>query len=202
MNAVNSRDKRTFSSERSCFLWFAMMLLYPMVGVPVIIISGEKFGAAMPLAVGLIIFAGYFLYLRGLYRWLDRINAQRRTEIRQTYRGIYRVKGPPSSHWSWLKENIKVGDYGWERPPWGREDLIFLHGIQEQWGVVWIAGFRPEDVEYITTKPVSEYDWTDFEYDGPKPSGYYSWGISKAKLPCPFPVNTNNRKVFKWRFPV
>jgi hypothetical protein len=179
-----------------------LLLLYPAVGIPAIYIIDAHFGAGPRVTVGAIIFAGFFVYLRRLYRWADKISAQRRAEIRETYRGIYRVKGEPSSQWSWLKENIQVGDYAWERPSWRRDDLIYLHGLQEQWGVVWMAGFRREDVEYVTTKPVSEYDWRDFDYDGPKPRAAYQWGIAKAKSPCPFAVSTENRRVFKWRFPV
>jgi len=194
--------KGASSAERAIGFWFVLLLLYPSVGIPAIYIIDAHFGAGPRVTGGVIILAGFFSYLRWLYRWADRISAKRRTEIRETYRGIYRVKGAPSSQWSWLKENIQVGDYAWERPPWRRDELIYLHGLQEQWGVVWMAGFRPEDVEYVTTKPVSEYDWRDFDFDGPKPRAPYQWGMAKAKSLCPFAVSTENRRVFKWRFPV
>jgi hypothetical protein len=202
MSEAKSTAKRTSSAKRSVGLWTVLLLLYPSVGIPAICIAGAQFGAGASFIIGVIVFAGFFAWLRWLYRWADRIGAKRRAEIRETYRGIYRVKAAPSSQWSWLKENIQVGDYGWERPPWRCDDLIYLHGLQEQWGVVWMAGFRREDVEYVTTKPVSEYDWRDFDYEGPKPRAPYNWGISKAKSPCPFPVCTENRRVFKLRFPV
>ena len=202
MSDVKSPAKRSSSAERAIGLWFVLLLLYPAVGIAAIYFVDSRFGAGARITVGVIIFAGFFAYLRWLYRWADRMGAQRRAEIRETYRGIYRVKGAPSSQWSWLKENIQVGDYAWERPPWHRDDLISLHGLEEQWGVVWMAGFCHEDVEFVTAKPVSEYDWRDFDYDGPKPRAPYHWGLAKAKTLCPFSVRTENRKVFKWRFPV
>lgn len=192
---------RGLASEKVLGLWILLLLLFPVVGVPLIVYSGVHFGSGARVVVGLIVFAGYFVYLRWMYRWADKISARARAEIRERYRGIYRVKGAPSSQWSWLKENIRVGDFGWQRPAWRRDGLIYLQGLQEQWGVVWMAGFRPEDVEFVTAKPVSEYDWRDFEYDGIKPRAPYNWGISKAKQPCPFAVDTENRNVFKWRFP-
>ncbi len=194
--------KRPESAEKAIGLWFVLLLLYPAVGISAIYVIDAHFGASARVTVGAIIFGGFFAHLRWLYRWADQISARRRVEIRENYRGIYRVKGAPSSQWCWLKENIQVGDFAWERPPWRRDGLIYLHGLQEQWGVVWMAGFRPDDVEYVTTKPVSEYDWREFDYDGPKPIAPYNWGMAKAKSLCPFAVNTENRRVFKWRFPV
>jgi hypothetical protein len=202
MSEVKSVAKRPSSVERATNLWFVVLALYPAIGIPVIFSVDAHFGAGARVTAGLIIFAGFFFHLRCLYRWADRVSARRRAIIRETHRGIYRVKGAPSSQWSWMRENIQVGDYAWERPPWRRDDLIYLHGLQEQWGVVWMAGFRREDVEYVAAKPVSEYDWRDFDYDGPKPRAPYNWGMAKAKSPCPFAVSTENRRVFKWRYPV
>jgi hypothetical protein len=202
MSEVKSVAKRPSSANRAICLWFVLLPLYPVVGIAAIHSVDAHFGAGARVTVGVIIFAGFFVYLRWLYRLADRISAWRRAEIRETYRGIYRVKAAPSSQWSWLKENIQVGDYAWERPPWRRDELIYLHGLQEQWGVVWMAGFRREDVEYVTAKPVSEYDWRDFDYEGAKPRAPYQWGMAKAKTLCPFAVSTENRRVLKWRFPV
>ena len=202
MSEVKTNSKRPESAEKAFGLWFGLLVLYPAVGISAIYMVDAHFGASARVMVGVIIFAGFFAYLRWLYRWADQISARRRVEIRENYRGIYRVKGAPSSQWCWLKENIQVGDYAWERPPWRRDGLIYLQGLQEQWGVVWMAGFRPDDVEFVTTKPVSEYDWREFDYDGPRPRAPYNWGMAKAKSQCPFAVNTENRRVFKWRFPV
>jgi hypothetical protein len=202
MRDHNSPGPRRSPANNAIYLWFIALLAYPTIGIVIINLVVASYAAWIRVAVGLFIFAGFFVFLRYLYRWSDRIGVQRRAEIRQSYRGIYRVKAPPASHWAWLKENITIGDYGWERPPWRNDDLIYLHGLQEQWGVVWMAGFRREDVEYVGPKPVSEYDWREFEYDGPKPAAPYQWGLANAKSACPFPVSTENRRVFKWRFPV
>ncbi len=122
--------------------------------------------------------------------------------VRERYRTIYRIKGQPASNWTWLKENIRVGDYAWEIEPWRKDGLIYLHGLEGQWGVVWKAGFRREDVEYVIEKPVSEFDWREFDYDGPKPLAPFHWGNAKAKKPCPFPVNSEALKTYhRWQFP-
>jgi hypothetical protein len=202
MSEVKAIGKRRSSAEKAWGWWFLLLALYPAVGIFVIGLVDARFGGRARVIAGLIIFAGFFMHLRWLFHWGDKIAEWRRAEMREAYRGIYRIKGEPSSKWCWLKENIRVGDYAWERPPWHDGDLIYLHGLQEQWGVVWMAGFRPEDVEFVATKPVSEYDWRDFDYEGRKPVAPYNWGISKAKSPCPFPVDTQNRRGFKWRFPV
>src|SRR5580700_9159767 len=101
MSDTKTAPKRASSAERAIGLWFVLLLLYPAVGIPAIYIIDAHFGAGPRVTVGAIIFAGFFVYLRRLYRWADKISAQRRAEIRETYRGIYRVKGEPSSQWSW-----------------------------------------------------------------------------------------------------
>lgn len=183
-------------------LWLIALISYPMAGIAALHWMGTAYGEIARLGTGLAVFLGFFLFLKYLSRWSDKIDGLQRAYIRETYRGIYRVKAPPVSEWTWSRENIRIGDYGWEARKWNCDDLIYLHGLEEQWGVVWIGGFRREDIEYVGPKPVSEYDWKDFEYDGPKPGGFYRWGGAKAKTPCPFPVSTAGRKIWRWRFPV
>lgn len=178
------------------------MLAYPAIAVVVITCAGASFGVIASFAIGVPALLGYFVLLRRLYRSADRISERSRIRRREQYRGIYRVKAPPVSDWVWLPENIRMGDCAWEMEPLRKDKLIYLHGLEEQWGVVWKAGFRREDVEYIGPKPVSQYDWRDFEYEGPKPYAYYHWSLVKAKTPCPYAVVPKARKVYHWQFPV
>jgi hypothetical protein len=69
-----------------------------------------------------------------------------------------------------------------------KHGLIYLQGLTDEWGLVWRAGFRPDQVEFVGPKPVSQYDWKDFEYDGPKPTACYHWQYGKPRQSCPFPV--------------
>jgi hypothetical protein len=55
--------------------------------------------------------------------------------------------------------------------------LIYLHGLTAEWTVVWHAGLHPDEVEWVATKPYSQYD---------------SWHPDRTEPPplppCPFPV--------------
>jgi hypothetical protein len=196
------REDSRWHARHARNLWFLSLIGYPIIGIVVVNIAGTWLGGFARVSVGVLVLVGFFLYLKWLYRWLDRIAMQDRAEKREKFRGIYRVKAPPTSKWTWLQENIKIGDYAWEREPWRKDDLIYLHGLEEQWGVVWMAGFRREDVEYVGPKPVSEYDWRGFDYDGRKPTAPYHWGLVKVKNLCPFAISGKNRKVYRWQFPI
>jgi hypothetical protein len=183
-------------------LSFFALAGYPVVGVVIINHVAAAHGRTAQIGVGFAIFAGFFIFLKYWYRWIDHFQMRRRAYIRDVYRGIYRVKVLPVSKWTWLKENIKTGDYGWEMEAAQKDDLIYLHGLNDQWRVVWIGGFRREDLEYVGLKPVSEYDWREFDYDGPRPTSIYSRVESKAKTPCPFPVNMDGRAIVRFQYPV
>jgi len=101
----------------------------------------------------------------------------------ETYRYIYRVKSLPSESACFLKADgapVTIGDYGWEAEPIRHDDLIYLHGLNDTWQVVWYAGFRPEEVERIGLKPRSQY--YAFPY----------W-MTKGIPPCPYPVREFRR---------
>lgn len=194
------------SADKAIGIWAIALLLYPIIAIWAIRLLGKYFGYTTQILGGVCLLFGFFLYLKWLYGWLDRIGDQSRVEKREKYRSIYKIKALPVSEWAWARENIKIGDYAWQMEPWNdwnsKCDLVYLHALDEQWGVVWIAGFRQDDVEVIGSKPVSEYDWRDFEYDGPKPKAPYHWGLAKVKSLCPFPVNTRDRKISPKTFPV
>jgi hypothetical protein len=123
-----------------------------------------------------------------LYRVQARQLKQRRDELREKYKQVYRVLALPTDKAHIKKADgseIKIGDYGWEAVPLRNDGLIYLQGLNPQWRVVWYAGFRPDQIENITLKSQSQYDWN------------YTW-INNPP-PCPFPVQ--ERKTNTMGFP-
>jgi membrane protein implicated in regulation of membrane protease activity len=111
------------------------------------------------------------------YRVQARQLKQRRDELRGKYKQIYRVLTLPTDETRIKKpegSEIKVGDYGWEAVPLRNDGLIYLQGLNPQWRVVWYAGFSPDQIESVASKPQSQYDWN------------YTW--IRNPPPCPFPV--------------
>ena len=114
------------------------------------------------------------------YRWSWKRAERRLQELRQEYRAIYRVNTvPPDPRIIIMPEGaqISIGDYGWEAGPSRNDGLIYLQGLTPEWTVVWHAGFRPDQIEWVADKPHSQYDsWHPYWADPPP-------------LPsCPFPV--------------
>jgi len=105
--------------------------------------------------------------------WLDE------TRWRKKYGSIFRVVSVPSDQDFVLKAagtSIELGDYGWEAEPIRQDGLIYLHGLNPRWQVVWYAGFRPDQVVVFGPKPRSQYFMLPF------------W-VRPEKIPqCPFPV--------------
>jgi hypothetical protein len=170
------------------------LVVYPIVSILVMEMIGRAIGLGARIVAGILLLAFFAVVLRYFGRvatWgCDRL----RDEAREKHRGIYRVASLPTDETSVCKHKdteIKIGDYGWEAKPWKNNGLIYLHGLNAQWGLVWIAGFRPEQIEYVGLKPISHYNWREFEYDGTKPRSPYHWKYAKPKNPCPFPVETN-----------
>jgi hypothetical protein len=113
------------------------------------------------------------------YRWSWKLDRRRLQELREKYRGIYRVIALPSDQKIVAKPDgaeIKIGDCGWEAGPVSKDGLIYLQGLTLEWTVVWHAGFRRDQIEWITEKPSSQYDyWVPYWAKSPPP-------------PCPYPV--------------
>ena len=96
------------------------------------------------------------------YRWCWKRDRKRLQELRKKYRGIYCVLALPSEQKVVAKPDgaeIKIGDYGWEAGPNSEDALIYLQGLTAEWTVVWHAGFRPDQIEWVTEKPNSQYDY-------------------------------------------
>jgi len=179
------------------------LVLYPVISICMMFFAERLFGFLARIVVGILALVGFIFLLRFLWLFIDWLNARRRDEAREKYRAIYRVLALPSEEAKgYCVSDIKVGDYGWEARPWLNDSLICLHGLSEQWGLAWIAEFRPDQIEYVCPKPVSQYDWKDFDYDGPKPRAPYHWRYVKPKNPCPFPVDISVRKWGILQYPV
>ena len=113
------------------------------------------------------------------YRWSWKRDRKRLQELREKYRGIYRVLAPSDQKIVAKPHGaeIKIGDFGWEAGPASKDGLIYLQGLTSEWTVVWHAGFRPDEIEWVTEKPSSQYDyWVPY------------WAKSPPPPPCPFPV--------------
>jgi len=114
------------------------------------------------------------------YRWSWKRDRRRLQELREKYRGIYRVIALPSDQKIVAKPDgaeIKIGDCGGEAGPVSKDGLIYLQGLTVEWTVVWHAGFRRDQIEWITEKPSSQYDyWVPY------------WAKSPPPPPCPYPV--------------
>lgn len=102
-------------------------------------------------------------------------------ELSEKYPLIYRVKCLPSEAQCVLKAegtSIKIGDFGWQAEPFRQDSLVYLHGLNDRWQVVWYAGFRPEQVEVVGPKPRTQYY-------------IFPYWVNEQKIPpCQFPVKT------------
>jgi hypothetical protein len=192
-------------------LW-SYFTLFVFLGLPIYLFGSlyvmdmaeKSFGIWARIIVGILALVGFFMvFMRYLYRFGDWLNDRERDEAREKYRGIYRVLAPPNQDKrnTWQLQNIEIGDYGWEAKPRYKNGLIYLHGLTTEWGWVWWAGFRPDQIEYVGLKPISQYDWKDFEYNGPKPRACYQWQSIKPKALCPFPVKAHTTR-YRLQFPI
>ena len=142
-------------------------------------------GAGLLSAIASIFVVGFY------YRARWRKRAQQRCEYREKYTRVYRVLTLPTDEAAIKKARgaeIRVGDFGWEAAPLRNDGLIYLQGLNPQWRVVWYAGFSPEQVENVATKPQSQYDWN------------YKWMHNPP--PCPFPVQEHLHPTINMGLPI
>jgi hypothetical protein len=57
--------------------------------------------------------------------------------------------------------------------------MIWLQGLNENWQIVWWAGFNPDQIEEVGPKPCSQYDWTR----------------ETLKTKCPYPILQRNDRI-------
>jgi HEAT repeat protein len=109
-------------------------------------------------SLGAVISAGVVVLL---FRWLWRWERQRLKMLKEKYRDVYRVIQLPSPETSIIKPQgaeIRIGDHGWEAGPNRGDGLIYLQGLTPEWTVAWHSGFRPDQVQWVSEKPTSQYD--------------------------------------------
>jgi hypothetical protein len=140
----------------------------------------QRYGIGVRIGVGFITILFCVLVTVQFYRWSWRRDRQRLQELRVKYQDIYRVKVLPTDEGNLriaAGAEIKTGDFGWEAGPLHKDGLIYLQGLTSEWHVAWHAGFHPDQIEKVGTKPVSQYD---------------HWHPYWAKVPpppsCPFPI--------------
>ena len=160
-------------------------------------LAENEFGLSGRISVGILaLLFFFFVFMRNFYRIGNWLGLQQRNELRAKHKRIYRVLSLPTASKrpnNWCAEEITIGDFGWESKSLTKDGLIWLQGLSTEWKMAWRAGFKPDEVELVGQKPVSQYDWKDFEYDGPKPASIWTKAIPKQ--PCPFPIQkpTANR---------
>jgi hypothetical protein len=173
MNIVSNK-----SLNRAWTIFELLALLF-VVFVPIAIgnLAARHFGRGGGIVAGTIAAVICVSFTVLLYRANGRRLEQQRRELRDKYKRIYRVIAVPTGAVVVRKPKdaeIKAGDFGWEALPLRADGLIYLQGLSPQWRVVWHAGFRPDQIEEVTSKPRSQYDWN------------YTW--LQHPPPCPFPV--------------
>lgn len=163
---------------------FEFLAFLLIIGIPISVgkLVGNYFGVW--LGIGSAIFSSGFcvVFVFLLYRASGRRYEQRQRELREKYRGVYRVLALPTESGKVRKaqgSEIRVGDYGWEAEPLHNDGLIYLQGLTAEWCVVWYAAFHFEEIEWVGPKPCSQYDCQ------------YSW----ARTPpyCPYTVQLRHK---------
>ncbi|HEV2328838.1 MAG TPA: hypothetical protein VGY56_08645 [Verrucomicrobiae bacterium] len=151
----------------------------------------DKFGRMAGIGAGALSAFVCIIAVILFYRVAGRQHAQQCREFREKYTRVYRVLAMPANEAAIKKAQgaeIKVDDFGWEAAPLLDDGLIYLQGLNPQWRVVWYAGFRPEQIESVATKPQSQYDWN------------YAW--VRNPPPCPFPVQEQLHPSINMGFPM
>lgn len=167
------------SNERAWTIFELLALIF-VIYVPFLVgsVVAKKYGDLAGTGAGIFSALVCVSFVVLFYRHSKRQQEHQRIKLKETYRGIYRVVSIPSNQINVKKrqgDEIKIGDYGWEAEPLeGKNNLIHLQGLNENWEVVWYAGFSPEQIEFVSTKPRSQYDWN------------YSWVKNPPK--CLYPV--------------
>ena len=170
-------------------------LLAVMFMVAVAAIAGKsaaiRYGTWAGIGAGFIAALISVCLVALFYRWSWQRDRRRLQELREKYRGIYRVLKVPAAQMSIIKPQgaeVRIGDYGWEAGPERSDGLIYLQGLAPDWTVVWHIGFRSDEIERVAEKPSSQYEyWAPY------------WAKPPPPPPCPYPVA--ERETMTWGRP-
>ena len=140
--------KHPLKKRRSAYTLIELLAVIFIVAVTGIVEESvtHKFGRWIGIGAGTITLIICVIIVVLFYRWSWQRDRMRLQELRERYRGIYRVLALPSDQKIVAKPDgaeIRIGDYGWEAGPVSKDGLIYLQGLTAEWTVVWHAGFRP-----------------------------------------------------------
>jgi hypothetical protein len=175
-------------SSREAYTLIELLAVIFVIGVVTVVheVVRAKFGQGAAVVASALAVIVCSLFVVFLYRWSWRRNRQRLAELRENYRSIYRVKELPAEPKGIIKPDgaeIRIGDYGWDARPSRRDGLIHLQGLTRKWQVVWHAGFRPDQIEKVATKPASQYEYWAPYWAKPPPPPPYPFPICERSTP-------------------
>ncbi|WP_373649754.1 prepilin-type N-terminal cleavage/methylation domain-containing protein [Schlesneria sp. DSM 10557] len=142
--------------------------------------SIRNLGWCIGVATGSVVMATLLWCTRCLFWFWGQQKEKEIREFNAGISGIYQVvQLPDDSQISELSAGatISIGDYGWKSESRDEEELVYLHGLTDSWGVAWCCGFKPEQIRYVCSKPRSQYYLP------------ISWIKDQSNAPlCPFPI--------------
>lgn len=164
-------------------LLFFLILIGIGIGVGSCIsrLFGGEAGAIAGIAAGILAAVGFVSMIK---IWGNAGHRRHCRKMAEKYTRIFRVRVLPTDEKSIIKpknSEIKVGDYGWECGPIKKNDLIYLQGFDEKWKLIWWAGFQIEQIEFVNSKPFSQYD------------RHLPNRRNLLETPCPFPVQPREK---------
>jgi hypothetical protein len=181
---ANDKRNRPHHPVRDAYTLIELLAVTFVVAVTALVggAAGREYGILPGIGAGILTATSCVMVVIQFYRWMWHRDKRRLQELRDKYRLVYRVTSLPSHQTNIIKPagaEIRVGDYGWEAEPILKDGLIHLQGLTLEWGVVWDARFRPNEVEQVATKPCSQYDyWVP----------HWASRSQPPLPPCPFPI--------------
>ena len=190
---MRRKPTATRKAPRAAYTLIELLALTFIVAITAMVGKSvaTRYGTWAGIGAGFIavLTSAWFVVL--FYRWSWQRDRRRLQELKDKYRGVYRVLQLPPAQMSIIKPQgaqIRIGDYGWEAGPDRGDGLIYLQGLAPDWTVVWHTGFRPEQVERVAEKPSSQYAyWAPY------------WAKPPPPPPCPYPVA--ERETMTWGRP-
>ena len=180
--AVISRLEKSSRSFETAMTLFELLFFLILIGIGIGVGSyvsrlvGGEAGVVAGIAAGILAVVGFVFMIK---IWGDAGQRRHCRKMAEKYTRIFHVRVLPTDEKCVIKtknSEIKVGDYGWECGPIEKNGLIYLEGFDEKWKLIWWAGFQTEQIEFVGTKPISQYDRLLPERR------------ELFKTPCPFPV--------------
>lgn len=184
---MNLCPQQKFKHTKAYTLIELLAVIFVMLVTIYAVDLGKSYGGKSRIIIPIIVFIAACVVVVLAYYLLNISEERRRRNLREKYRYIYRVIAAPPEK-SKIKRHstavILIGDYGWEAPSLANDGLIYLQGLTSKWGVVWHAGFHPDQIEKVGLKPQSQYDWN------------CTWSYNTP--PCPYPIVERQTQDLGW----